>query len=107
MNEILSAALDAATSSGASYADVRAVEARVESLGVKGTTVESLDRFDSLGFGVRVLVDGAWGYACSAELDSTEAVSTARAAVEIARASATAMTFPAELVPEPVHRDSW
>ena len=107
MNELLSAALDAATSSGASYADVRAVEARVESLGVKGTTVESLDRFDSLGFGVRVLVDGAWGYACSAELDSIEAVSTARAAVEIARASATAMTFPAELVPEPVHRDSW
>ncbi|MBA2273614.1 MAG: TldD/PmbA family protein [Actinobacteria bacterium] len=107
MNELLAAALDAAMSSGASYADVRGVEIRAESLGVKGPAVESLERFDSLGFGVRALVDGAWGYACSAELDAAEAVSTARVAVEIARASATVMTAPIELVPEPVHRDSW
>ena len=107
MRDLLAAALDAATSSGASYADVRGVESRSESIGVKGPAVESLDRFDSLGFGVRVLVGGAWGYACSARLDPAEAVATARTAVEIAAAGATSMVTPAELVPEPVHRDSW
>lgn len=107
MTDLLSAALDAASASGATYADVRGVETRTESLGVKGSAVESLDRFDSIGFGVRVLLNGAWGYACSARLDRAEAVSAARTAVEIARASATSMASPAELVPEPVHVDSW
>ncbi|MDQ3752924.1 MAG: TldD/PmbA family protein [Actinomycetota bacterium] len=107
MSDLLDTALDAATSWGASYADVRGVETNAESLGVKGPAVESLDLYDSVGFGVRVLVDGAWGYACSAELGSAEAVSIARTAVEIARASATASSHPVELVPEPVHRDSW
>jgi TldD protein len=107
MKQLLADALDAATSSGASYADVRAVETQTESLSVRGPLVETLDTSDSIGFGVRVLVDGAWGFAASARLDAEEAKRVALEAVAIAKASATAISKPVELVPEPVHVDEW
>jgi TldD protein len=107
MHEITSRALDAAVAAGATYADVRAVDLATESLGVRDDTVESLDRTESIGFGVRVLVDGAWGYASSARLEDAEAADVAQMAVEVAKASATAISHPVELVPEPAHEDSW
>src|SRR5688500_16493949 len=107
MDDITSRALDAAVSAGATYADVRAVDLATESLGVRDDTVESLDRAESIGFGVRVLVDGAWGFASSARLEDAEAADIAQMAVEVARASATASSQPVELVPEPKHEDTW
>ncbi|HYP22418.1 MAG TPA: TldD/PmbA family protein [Actinomycetota bacterium] len=107
MEDLLEAALDAAVAAGASYADVRSVESASEALSVRGDVVEALERSDSEGFGVRVLVDGAWGFAASYDLEQGSAASTARAAVEVARATATALESPVELVPEPPHRATW
>ena len=107
MNDLLSRALDAASAHGVEYADVRAVELTSESLTVRGPTVEALDRSTSLGYGVRVLAGGAWGYAASSRLDRDDAVQVAATAVEVARASATAISKHVELVPEPVHHASW
>ena len=107
MKELLDAALDAATSSGATYADARGVDAYNEAIGVRGPIVESLDRNSSTGFGVRVLVDGAWGFASSAVLTTEEATRIARTAVEVARASATALSKPVELADEPAHQATW
>ena len=107
MKDLLTAALDAATAAGASYADARGAEIESENLGVRGPVVESLDRSTSEGFGVRVLVDGAWGFASTAKLEPRDAVRIAQLAVEVARASATAISTPVELVPEPVHVDTW
>ena len=107
MKDLLTAALDAATSAGAAYADARGVELISEALSVRGPTVESLDRTESIGFGVRVLADGAWGYASTASLTPEAASRMAGTAVEVARASATAIARPVELVPEPVHVDEW
>ncbi|MGH2734317.1 MAG: TldD/PmbA family protein [Actinomycetota bacterium] len=107
MQDLLRGALDAATAAGAKYADARGVEARSESISVKGGTVEGLDRGESVGFGVRVIADGAWGYAASALLEPGEATRIARLAVEVARASATAQSRPVELVPEPAHTGTW
>ena len=107
MQDILERALDVATTEGAGYADVRTVESSSEALSVRGTVLESLERGESLGFGVRVLVDGAWGYAASAQLDPEGVAQTARSAVAVARASAPATRTRVELVPEPPHRDSW
>ena len=73
MRELLRAALDAAAD-GTSYADVRGAEVDSESLSVTGESVEALDTSVSIGFGVRVLVDGAWGYAASSTLTQAEAV---------------------------------
>jgi TldD protein len=107
VNELLDAALDAAAGSGAAYADVRVGELTSESLSVRGEGVESLDRAESLGCGVRVIADGAWGFAATAGLTRADAAGAARTAVEVARASATALKRPVELAEEPVHRDSW
>jgi TldD protein len=107
MHDLLNAALDAATSSGAHFADARAVELTTESISVRGATVEALDRSESVGFGVRVLTDGAWGYAASAKLDPQEAARIAETAVEVARASARVQSKPVELADEPPHTAEW
>ena len=107
MRDLLRSALDAATASGAAYVDVRGAIVDSESLSVRGPTVEGLDRTTSQGLGVRVLVDGAWGFASSPHLDVDEVSRVARLAVEVAKASATAITRRVELVPEPAHVDVW
>jgi TldD protein len=107
MKELLQRALDAAVDAGASYADVRGAEIESESLSVRGPVVEGLERCDSSGFGVRVLVDGAWGHASTSRLGLDDAARVARTAVEVGRASAKRISKPVELVPEPVHQDSW
>jgi TldD protein len=106
MHDLLRAALDAA-SDGSSYADARGIEVSSEALSVTGESVEALDTSESIGFGVRVLVDGAWGYAASSTLTEGEAVRIARLAVEVARASALAVQQPVQLAPEPPHTDTW
>ena len=107
MRELLEKALDAATAAGASYADVRSVEGSHEGLTINGEVVESLDLSESVGYGVRVLVDGAWGFAATAKLDEAEAARVAQIAVAIARAGASRISAPVELVPEPPHRATW
>jgi TldD protein len=107
MKDILAEALDAAVAAGATYADVRGVESKSEAISVRGEIVEALDRSEGAGFGVRVVCDGAWGYAATASLSSNDAARIAKRAVEVARASALAITQPVELVPEPIHRASW
>src|SRR5687768_8147765 len=91
MRDLAQLALDTATQQGAGYADVRVVRRTEESIIVKSGRVEGVSFGESEGFGVRVLVDGAWGFASSNELDPTEANRVATDAVRIARASATAL----------------
>ncbi|MBW3594313.1 MAG: TldD/PmbA family protein [Actinobacteria bacterium] len=107
MKDLVIKALDSAVAGGASYADVRGVDTASEALSVRDDTVEALDRVHSSGFGVRVLVDGAWGFACSARLDDREPDRIAATALEVARASATAIARPVELVEEPPHIATW
>jgi TldD protein len=107
MEELHARALDAAVSAGASYADVRSVETSSEAIAVRGEVIESLERSESIGFGVRVLCEGAWGYAASADLSPVGAEKIARTAVEIARASSRLRRRPVELVPEPAHKATW
>ena len=97
MNELIERALDGADRLGARYADVRVVERRNEGLTVKNGALEAATSNVSAGFGVRVLVNGAWGFSSSAVLTPDEADRIAGEAVEIARASAVAQKEPIEL----------
>src|SRR6188472_2256293 len=90
MRDLTSRALDTATALGATYADVRVVRRVEESINVKSGRVEGVAASESEGFGVRVIVDGAWGFAASHLLNTAEADRVAADAVRIARASATA-----------------
>ncbi len=91
MRDLTERALDTATALGASYADARVVRRLDESIAIKTGRVEGVASGESEGFGVRVLVDGAWGFAASHILTAVEADRVAGEAVRIARASATAL----------------
>jgi TldD protein len=80
-------ALDAARAAGAQYADARVVHTRREVVRVSGDRVESPDHVEDVGFGVRALVDGAWGYAAGPDIVRRQAFTLAQAAVDDARAT--------------------
>src|SRR6266568_4152028 len=66
MKELASWALNIASLRGASYADVRVVEDRSRALSTKNGKIGTASDSQSLGFSVRVIIDGAWGFASSA-----------------------------------------
>ena len=88
MKELASWALNTATQRGATYADVRVVDDRSRALSTKNGKIGTASDSRSQGLSVRVIVDGAWGFASSAELDRESIERTAAHAVAIARASA-------------------
>ena len=90
MRDLSQRALDTAVQRGATYADVRVVRRDEESISVKSGRVDAVGSGESEGFGVRVIVDGAWGFAASSRMTGDEADRVAAEAVRIARASATA-----------------
>lgn len=94
MRDLTGLALDTARIRGATYADVRIVEHCEQTVSVKDGVVEALSQTEDLGFGVRVIAEGAWGFASSAILDRQEVQRVAVLAVEIARASALARLAP-------------
>ncbi|MGH2997102.1 MAG: PmbA/TldA family metallopeptidase, partial [Gaiellaceae bacterium] len=68
MRAICGAAIESALGAGASYADARAVLRRSQSIATKNTQVETVNDVETEGIGVRVLVGGAWGFACDRRL---------------------------------------
>lgn len=97
MRELTSRALDTATALGATYADIRVVRRLEESITIKSTRVEGVAGGESEGFGIRVIVGGAWGFAASHVLTTAEVDRVAAEAVRIAKASATAIRRPVKL----------
>ena len=104
MHELTGRALDTATALGATYADVRVVRRIDELITIKSSRVEGVAAGESEGFGVRVIVGGAWGFAASHHLSTAEADRVAAEAVRIARASATAIRLPVTLDERPPAR---
>ena len=107
MRDLTNRALDTATILGAGYADARVVRRLEESIAIKTGRVEGVASGESEGFGVRVLVDGAWGFASSHILTTAEADRVAGEAVRIARASATALREPTVLADRPPARGTY
>ncbi len=107
MKDLIERALDAAERGGASYTEVRVAERETEALTVKNGALEAATSNVSAGFGVRVLVDGAWGFSSSRSMDPDEADVIAREALEIARASAVAQNSPVELDDTPPVTDTY
>src|SRR5258708_40312513 len=107
MRDLTDRALDTANSLGAEYADVRVVRRLEESIAVKTGRVEGVAIGETEGFGIRVLVDGAWGFASSNRLELAEADRVAGPAVRIAKAAATALPHPVVLDSRPAARRTY
>jgi TldD protein len=100
MKHVSKWALDAAVSRKAHYADVRVIAQRSRALATKNGKVGNASDAESVGMNIRVIADGAWGFAASAELGRGAVEATATRAVEIARASARVKREDVRLAPE-------
>jgi len=107
MKHVANWALDTAALRGASYADARIVAQRSRALTTKNGKVGSASDAESVGMSVRVIADGAWGFAASAELGRGAVEATAARAVEIARASARVKREDVRLAPEKAVVAEW
>jgi len=100
-------AISRARKLGATYADIRINRYRNESIFTREQQVQNVSRTQNFGFGVRVLVKGAWGFAASCRVNPESVRRVTEQAVEIARANAAYQRKPVELAPTPKVIENW
>jgi TldD protein len=100
MKTIANWALNVAQQRGASFSDLRIVDERSRSLSTKNGKVGSSSQAESLGMGIRVIANGAWGFAATDDLTRPSVEAAAAQAVEIAKASARVKDADLRLAPE-------
>lgn len=99
--------LERAKALGADYADIRIMRRENESVNLRTGKVEGLSKSSGYGFSVRVLLDGAWGFACSPHVTKEAGERIADEAVRIAKASARVKVKDVKLAPVEVHEGSF
>jgi TldD protein len=107
MKEIGAWALNVCNARGVQFADLRIVDERQRGLATKNGKVAHAADSNSMGIGIRVLANGAWGFAATEDLTRAGVETTAQQAVEIARASAQVKEHDVTLAPEKPHVDDW
>src|SRR5689334_24696200 len=88
------AALSRARELGVSHADFRFERVRYQRIGVRDGLLQGAAVSEDLGFAVRVIHRGAWGFAAGVHLTSQEAVAVAERAVAVALVAAETTTTP-------------
>src|SRR5512133_1164618 len=107
MKQINEWALNLAQVRGASYADARIADDRSRALATKNGKIGGAADAAPVGIGVRVIADGAWGFAASEDLSRAAVEATAAKAVEIAKASARVKVHDIRLAPEKAASADW
>lgn len=107
MKALTDRALNAAQLQGASYADIRIVRRSTQVITVKNGRVEALSQDEDQGFGVRVIADGAWGFAASSRIEPAEVDRVTTQALKIAKASAMVKLRDVDIGPPETHVDTY
>ena len=100
-------AMDLALRGGASYADIRLGRTESEYLAAREGRIEDCNWSLALGFGLRVLLRGSWGFAACERIGETEIRRAAAVALEKAEANARLQSRPIALEDIPAYRESW
>lgn len=98
-------ALARASELGATHADFRFERVRYQYLGARDGVLQTASDMEDVGFAVRVIHRGAWGFASGVVLTPDEARRVAETAVAVAEVAAEMTTTPVQLAPEPVYAD--
>jgi TldD protein len=106
LSALTDAALTRALDLGCEHADIRVERIRTQTISLRDARLEALADGEDLGLAVRVVHEGAWGFAAGVVLTAAEAVRLAEQAVEVARVAASVRSERVELAPEPVHADA-
>jgi len=107
LDDLADLALGAAKRGGASYADIRLGETTREYAYAKDDRLENYDERASRGFGVRVLLDGSWGFYGARRLDAASVREGVEHALENARAVRPIQAQPIALERLPAHEAEW
>ena len=97
MKEFLDIALNTAETKGADYADIRISRHKNQSIRTREERIQGISNSESYGFGVRVLVDGTWGFAASHRLTKNNVANITLRALDIARANRVVQRIPIRL----------
>ncbi|CAN5213010.1 TldD/PmbA family protein [soil metagenome] len=99
------AALARAQDFHVSHADFRFERVRSQNIGVRDGRLQGASDSEDVGFAVRVIMNGAWGFASGVILGSESAIQVAETAVRTAQVAAAMTTTPVRLAAEPTYRD--
>jgi TldD protein len=100
-------ALDAVARRAVDYADVRAIQIRDREISTKNGAAGHVSTSESLGVGLRALVDGCWGFAATDDLSREGIEAAAALAIEIARSGSVARKDGVQLAPEEGYQADW
>jgi TldD protein len=101
------AALSAAKQRGATHADFRFERLRSHIIVARDLELETSIQQESIGFSVRVICNGAWGFAAANEVTTDAAAAAAIRAVDAARALSALNSEPVVLADEPPYQDTY
>lgn len=107
LRNLADAALATATSLGASYADIRINRYRNQFIFTRDRRVQNIVNTDDYGFGIRLIVDGTWGFASSSVVSRDEIARVAAQAVAIAKANRAINADPVRLAPVEKYDTTW
>jgi TldD protein len=108
LDTLSDAAISAAQSAGAFHVDIRIERTRTGFLSLRDAKPETQSDETNFGMGVRVIVNGAWGFASSPDLSIDTAKQLALTAVAMAKTSKPLSTDEIKLVAEPIYpKKSW
>jgi len=99
--------MDICKKSGVEYADARVVEMTYESLTVKKGELSGIENSISKGVGIRVIVDGAWGFASTNDLSESSLKKNVQLAVNIGKASSHLIKQKVLLTQDKIYQDTW
>src|SRR5687768_2163443 len=99
LRDLADAGISAAKTAGASYADIRINRYRNQFIFTRDRRVQNIVNTEDYGFGIRVIVDGTWGFASSSAVTNDDVAKIARQAVGIAKANKVVNTDPVKLAP--------
>ncbi len=107
LRDLADAGLSSAKTAGASYADIRINRYRNQFIFTRDRRVQNIVNTEDYGFGIRVIVDGTWGFASSSVVTKEEIARVAAQAAAIARANRKVNAEPVRLSPVESYDTSW
>lgn len=105
--ELATLAIDLIRKAGCEYGDVRFCTYRKQNLFARDRSLSRMEDNMSSGFGVRVLLQGAWGFAASHRKTPEEVTRIVNLAVDIAKGSRLSLQNPVQLVPVEAYKDRY
>src|SRR5258708_7466293 len=98
--QLADAALNAAKSGGATYADIRIGRYLNQFIVTRENRVQNIANTESFGVGIRVIANGSWGFAATNDVTPEGVARTAARAVAVAKANAKIISEPVQLDPQ-------